>query len=114
MKKSIRIGDGIAEFFGTHDGNLKYLESLLKVQVHVDGENNLTIDGEQILFSTDVQIMDVRFTLRFDGKFYGNKMTRNQWNQNRDRIESRVNGYFQKIISGKLPSYTERRYAPQL
>jgi len=28
------------------------------------------------------------------------KMTREQWNQNRDRIESRVNGYFQKIISG--------------
>jgi len=47
MKKSIRIGDGIAEFFGTHDGNLKYLESLLKVQVHVDGENNLTIDGDE-------------------------------------------------------------------
>ena len=46
MKKSIRIGDGIAEFFGTHDGNIKYLESLLKVQVHVDGENNLTIDGD--------------------------------------------------------------------
>ncbi len=46
MKKSIRIGDGIAEFFGTHDGNIKYLESLLKVQVHIDGENNLTIDGE--------------------------------------------------------------------
>jgi phosphate starvation-inducible PhoH-like protein len=46
MKKSIRIGDGIAEFFGTHDGNIRYLESLLKVQVHVDGENNLTIDGE--------------------------------------------------------------------
>jgi len=46
MKKSIRIGDVIAEFFGTHDGNIKYLESLLKVQVHVDGENNLTIDGD--------------------------------------------------------------------
>src|ERR1051325_11310309 len=46
MKKSIRIGDGVAEFFGTHDGNIKYLESLLKVQVHIDGENNLTIDGE--------------------------------------------------------------------
>ena len=28
------------------------------------------------------------------------KMTRQQWNQNRDRIESRVNGYFQKITSG--------------
>jgi len=28
------------------------------------------------------------------------KMTREQWNQNRDRTESRVNDYFQKIISG--------------
>src|SRR5437773_9735039 len=44
MKKSIRIGDGIAEFFGTHDGNIKYLESLLKVQVHIN-DDKLTIDG---------------------------------------------------------------------
>src|SRR5216117_3360355 len=54
MKKSIRIGDGIAEFFGTHDGNIKYLESLLKVQVHIDGENNLSIDGED----HDVQLVE--------------------------------------------------------
>src|SRR5215475_3246027 len=47
MRKSIRIGDGVAEFFGTHDGNIKYLESLLKVQVHMDGESNLTIDGDE-------------------------------------------------------------------
>jgi phosphate starvation-inducible protein PhoH and related proteins len=46
MRKSIRIRDGIAEFFGTHDGNIKYLESLLKVQVQIDGENNLTIEGD--------------------------------------------------------------------
>ena len=44
MKKSIPIGTGIAEFFGTHDGNLKYLESLLEVQVHIN-DDNLTIDG---------------------------------------------------------------------
>src|SRR5438128_5437241 len=46
MKQSIRIGDGVAEFFGTYDGNIKYLESLLKVQIHIDGENTLTRDGE--------------------------------------------------------------------
>src|SRR5215471_7285535 len=45
MKKSIRIGGGIAEFFGTHDGNVKYLESLLKVQVHIQ-DDTLTIDGD--------------------------------------------------------------------
>jgi phosphate starvation-inducible PhoH-like protein len=45
MKKSIRIGGGIAEFFGTHDGNVKYLESILRVQVHIDDAETLTIDG---------------------------------------------------------------------
>jgi phosphate starvation-inducible PhoH-like protein len=44
MKKSIRIGGSIAEFFGTHDGNIKYLESLLKVQVHIH-DGTLTVDG---------------------------------------------------------------------
>jgi phosphate starvation-inducible PhoH-like protein len=44
MKKSIRIGGNLAEFFGTHDGNIKYLESLLKVQVLVH-EDTLTVDG---------------------------------------------------------------------
>ena len=54
MKKSIRIGDGVAEVFGTHDGNIKYLESLLKVQVQIDGESNLTIDGED----TNVELVE--------------------------------------------------------
>jgi phosphate starvation-inducible PhoH-like protein len=45
MKKSISIGGGIADFFGTHDANIKYLESLLKVQVHVQ-DDTITIDGE--------------------------------------------------------------------
>ncbi len=45
MKKSIRIGDGIVEFFGTHDGNVKYLESLLNVQVHLD-QDSVIIDGD--------------------------------------------------------------------
>jgi phosphate starvation-inducible PhoH-like protein len=54
MKKSIRIGDGVAEFFGTHDGNIKYLESLLKVQVHIDDKNNVTIDGDD----SNVQLVE--------------------------------------------------------
>jgi len=54
MKKSIRMGDGVAEFFGTHDGNIKYLESLLKVQVQIDDQNHLTIDGED----TNVQLVE--------------------------------------------------------
>src|SRR5688572_6142517 len=44
MKKSIPMGAGVSEFFGTHDGNVKHLESLLKVRVHVH-DDNLVIDG---------------------------------------------------------------------
>jgi phosphate starvation-inducible PhoH-like protein len=46
MKKSIPMGAGVTEFFGTHDGNIKYLESLLKVRVHIN-EDHLVVDGSE-------------------------------------------------------------------
>ena len=72
MKKSIRIGDGIAEFFGTHDGNIKYLESLLKVQVHIDGENNLTIDGEDDQVQLVERLVEDYAQLRTEGMKFSN------------------------------------------
>src|SRR6476659_11386876 len=72
MKKSIRIGDGIAEFFGTHDGNIKYLESLLKVQVHIDGENNLTIDGDYHNVELVERLVEDYAQLRSEGVKFGN------------------------------------------
>jgi phosphate starvation-inducible protein PhoH len=44
MKKNIRVDGNIGEFFGTHDANVKYLESLLKVQILLQ-DDTLTIDG---------------------------------------------------------------------
>src|SRR5262245_32494252 len=72
MKKSIRIGDGVAEFFGTHDGNIKYLESLLKVQVHIDGENNLTIDGEDTNVELVERLVEDYAQLRSEGVKFAN------------------------------------------
>ena len=72
MKKSIRIGDGIAEFFGTHDGNIKYLESLLKVQVHIDGENNLTIDGADDQVQLVERLVEDYAQLRTEGVKFSN------------------------------------------
>ena len=72
MKKSIRIGDGVAEFFGTHDGNIKYLESLLKVQVHIDGENNLTIDGEDDHVQLVERLVEDYAQLRAEGVKFTN------------------------------------------
>ena len=45
MKKTIPIGEGIADLFGTYDGNIKYLESQLNVEVHLR-EQDLTVEGE--------------------------------------------------------------------
>jgi phosphate starvation-inducible protein PhoH and related proteins len=72
MKKSIRIGDGVAEFFGTHDGNIKYLESLLKVQVHIDGENNLTIDGDDHHVQLVERLVEDYAQLRAEGVKFAN------------------------------------------
>ena len=72
MKKSIRIGDGVAEFFGTYDGNIKYLESLLKVQVHIDGENNLTIDGDDHNVELVERLVEDYAQLRSEGVKFAN------------------------------------------
>ena len=72
MKKSIRIGDGVAEFFGTHDGNIKYLESLLKVQVQIDGENNLTIDGDDDNVQLVERLVEDYAQLRAEGVKFNN------------------------------------------
>src|SRR5947199_9777789 len=72
MKKTIRIGDGVAEFFGTYDGNIKYLESLLKVQIHIDGENNLTIDGENEHVQLVERLVEDEAQLRTEGVRFSN------------------------------------------
>src|SRR5437762_13848771 len=72
MKKSIRIGGGVAEFFGTHDGNIKYLESLLKVQVHIDGQNNLTIDGDENNVQLVERLVEDYAQLRAEGVKFAN------------------------------------------
>src|SRR6266850_6695065 len=72
MKKSIRIGDGVAEFFGTHDANIKYIESLLKVQVHIDGENNLTVDGDDHHVELVERLVEDYAQLRAEGMKFTN------------------------------------------
>src|SRR3990172_1840188 len=72
MKKSIRIGDGVAEFFGTHDGNIKYLESLLSVQVHLDENNLVTIDGENDSVDLVERLIQDYAQLRSEGVKFSN------------------------------------------
>jgi phosphate starvation-inducible PhoH-like protein len=71
MKKSIRVGEGIAEFFGTHDGNVKYLESLLNVQVHLQ-DDTLTVDGPDEKVALVERLISDYLQLRSEGVRFSN------------------------------------------
>jgi phosphate starvation-inducible PhoH-like protein len=71
MKKSISVGGGVAEFFGTHDGNVKYLESLLRVQIHID-EDTLTIDGDDEHVLLVERMISDYMQLRSEGAKFSN------------------------------------------
>ena len=71
MRKSIRVGDGMAEFFGTHDGNVKSLESLLNVQVHLQ-DDTLTIDGPDEKVALVDRLVSDYLQLRSEGVRFSN------------------------------------------
>jgi len=66
MKKTIPIGEGVADFFGTYDGNIKYLESLLDVEVHLR-EQDLTVEGAPEHVSLVERLLRDYSTLRSEG-----------------------------------------------
>jgi phosphate starvation-inducible protein PhoH and related proteins len=71
MKKSIRIRDGVADFFGTHDVNIKYLESIFKVQVHLD-RDNITIEGDEEKVQLVEKLIEDYAQLRSEGVKFSN------------------------------------------
>src|SRR6185295_19503722 len=71
MKKSIRVDGNIGEFFGTHDSNVKYLESLLNVQVHLQ-DDTLTIDGPDEKVSLVDRLISDYLQLRSEGVRFSN------------------------------------------
>jgi phosphate starvation-inducible PhoH-like protein len=71
MKKSIRVDGNIGEFFGTHDSNVKYLESLLKVQVHLQ-DDTLTVDGPDEKVVLVERLVSDYLQLRSEGVRFSN------------------------------------------
>jgi len=71
MKKSIRVDGNIGEFFGTHDSNVKYLESLLKVQVHLQ-DDTLTVDGPDEKVVLVERLISDYLQLRSEGVRFSN------------------------------------------
>jgi len=71
MKKSIRVDGNIGEFFGTHDSNVKYLESLLNVQVHLQ-DDTLTVDGPDDKVVLVERLLSDYLQLRSEGVRFSN------------------------------------------
>jgi phosphate starvation-inducible PhoH-like protein len=71
MKKSIRVDGNIGEFFGTHDANVKYLESLLQVQVHLL-DDTLTVDGPDEKVGLVERLISDYLQLRSEGVRFSN------------------------------------------
>jgi phosphate starvation-inducible PhoH-like protein len=71
MKKSIRVDGNIGEFFGTHDSNVKHLESLLKVQVHLQ-DDTLTVDGPDDRVVLVERLLSDYLQLRSEGVRFSN------------------------------------------
>jgi phosphate starvation-inducible PhoH-like protein len=66
MKKTIPIGDGVADLFGTHDSNIKYLESLLGVRVSLQ-EKHLAVEGKEAHVALVSQLIQDYAALRSEG-----------------------------------------------
>jgi phosphate starvation-inducible PhoH-like protein len=71
MKKSIRVDGNMGEFFGTHDANVKYLESLLKVQILLQNDT-LTIDGPDQNVDLVERLVSDYLQLRSEGVRFSN------------------------------------------
>jgi phosphate starvation-inducible PhoH-like protein len=71
MKKNIRVDGNIGEFFGTHDSNVKYLESLLKVQLHLQ-DDTLTVDGPDEKVVLVERLVSDYLQLRSEGVRFSN------------------------------------------
>jgi phosphate starvation-inducible PhoH-like protein len=71
MKKSIRVDGNMGEFFGTHDANVKYLESLLKVQILLQNDT-LNIDGPDEKVDLVERLVSDYLQLRSEGVRFSN------------------------------------------
>ena len=66
MKTTIPIGEGIADLFGTDDSNIKYLESMLDVEVGL-GEKNLSVEGDEGRVALAEHLIEDYAALRSEG-----------------------------------------------
>jgi phosphate starvation-inducible PhoH-like protein len=66
MKKTIPIGEDVADLFGTHDSNIKYLETTLGVEVFLE-EQDLTVEGDDAHVAIVEKLVQDYAALRANG-----------------------------------------------
>jgi phosphate starvation-inducible PhoH-like protein len=66
MKKTIPIGESVADLFGTHDSNIKYLESVMGVDVYLAG-TEIAIEGDDESVALVEKLIEDYAALRSEG-----------------------------------------------
>ena len=116
LKKLVLPEQGLRALIGPYDENIKYLESLLDVRVHVRG-NELTLEGDE----DDIELVEnifADFAALFDeGKRMSNEELRSAFKQLAEDRAYSLKDYFKKSIlnpTGKKQviarSLNQRRY----
>ncbi|MBC7798646.1 MAG: PhoH family protein [Pyrinomonadaceae bacterium] len=93
MKKIELPPRGIETLFGVHDQNIKFLESLLDVQIDARG-NELTINGEESNIQTVELILRDFAELFAEGKSFTDKELRDAFKQTADDNAFTLRDYF--------------------
>jgi phosphate starvation-inducible PhoH-like protein len=71
MKRSVQIVGAVEQLFGTHDQNVKLLESALRVTTHLR-DNHLEIEGEPAQVERAARIVDEYNGLVREGRVFNN------------------------------------------
>ena len=86
---------GLETLFGVHDQNIKYLESLLDVQINARG-HNVAVDGESKDVETVERILEDFAQLFAEGKHVSDKELREAFKQIAEDRAFSLRDYFTK------------------
>ncbi len=117
MRQTVRIAGGVAQLFGTHDQNVKLLESALHVTTQLADDDQLVIDGEAPAVEHAARIIGQYNDLVREGRVFKNGEVLNLFRVATQEPEVSLRGiaeplrpraFGRKSITPKSPN--QRRY----
>lgn len=117
MRRTVPIAGGVAQLFGTHDQNVKLLESALHVTTQLADNDQLVIEGDDQQVEQAAGIIDQYNDLVREGRVFGNGEVLNLFRVATQEPEVSLKGiaepvrpraFGRKSITPKSPN--QRRY----